>query len=175
MLITAFNPETRDLEKTYSLNPVSAGVTSIAVKNSDRFNNNDRIMIGEMGMEKTEIVTVSATTPTSLTIGATQFAHESDTPIYVLRFDQVKFYRSTTGQDGPYAPLATVAMDVDNAELQTLYDDTSGLASYYYKVSFYHSLDSLESATSDPIQGGGYTRRQVGNIITEILQEGGGR
>lgn len=174
MLIPVFNPEITDYEKSYLADDYTVGVTTVNVKNNERFAANDRIMIGEMGQEKTEIVTVSAvdsSNDTGLTIGATQFPHSADEPVIVLQFDQVKYYRSTTGSSGTYNSLATVALDVDNDTLQTVYDDTAGLSTYYYKVSFYHSIDAVESALSDPIPGGGWLRDQVGHIIDEVLQE----
>ena len=173
MVIRAFNPETDNLEKSYLSNPYSSGITSVAVKNNDRFATNDRIMIGEMGAEATEVVTVSAVDADgiSLTIGATDYSHSADDPVYKLRFDQVKFYRSTTGSSGTYSALSTQDLDVDNADLKTVYDDTTGTSSYYYKISFYHSISTLESALTDAIQGSGWRREQVGYIIDEILQE----
>lgn len=173
MLLTLLNPETADLEKSYLNASYSAGINSIMVKNSDRFAADDRIMIGEMGQEKTEVVTVSAVASDgqTLTIGATEFSHEADTPVYKLRFDQARFYRSTTTSTGTYTLLATVNLDVDNANLSTLYDDDQGQTTYYYKMTVYHSISTLESAFSDPIGGAGWRRDQVGNIIDEILQE----
>lgn len=172
MVITSYNPDTVDLEKTYLANSYSAGITSIETKNTDNFVVNDRIMIGEMGQEKTEIVTVSAvnSNDTTLTIGATNFDHSADDPVYKLRFDQVKFYRSTDGGVN-YSVLATVALDVDNEDLTTKYNDTTGLTTYYYKTTVYHSLSAVESDYSDVIGGSGWRRDQVGNIIDEILQE----
>lgn len=175
MVISAFNPEVTDLEKSFLLNPYSVGVTSILVKNSDRFAVNDRIMLGEMGQEKTEVVTVSAVNAdgNTLTVGATVFAHSADDPVYRLRFDQVRFYRSTTTSTGTYTLLSTQNLDVDNADLQTVYDDTTGLSTYFYKTTVYHSISTVESAYSDVIAGGGWRREQVGNIIDEILREVG--
>lgn len=173
MLIPVYNPETVDYEGSFLTDNYSLGVTSIDVKNNDRFAANDRIMIGEMGQEKTEVVTVSAINAngTTLTVGATVYPHSADDPVTVLQFDQVKFYRSTTGSSGSYSLLATEALDVDNETLQTVHDDTSGVSTYYYKVSFYHSIDALESALSDPIPGSGWLRDQVGHVIDEVLQE----
>lgn len=172
MLIPVYNPETTDLEKSYLSNPYPAGATSLEIKNNNRVTSNDRIMLGEMGNEATEIVTVSAVSAngTTLTTGATVFPHSADDPVYVLRFDQVKFYRSTDGGVN-YSILSTEAMDVDNADLTTKYDDTSGLPAYYYKFSFYHSIDLVESDFSDVIAGTGWRREQFGRIIDEILQE----
>ena len=174
MILTLINPETADLEKSYLANPYSIGITSIVVKNADRFATNDRIMIGEMGEEKTEVVTVTAgaTDGMTLTIGGTVFSHEADTPVYRLRFDQVKFYRSTDG-GASYTVISTQNLDVDNANLTTIYDDTSGLSTYLYKMTVYHSISTLESAFSDPIQGSGYRRNQVGYLIDELLREVG--
>jgi hypothetical protein len=175
MVISAFNPEVTDLEKSYLLNPYSVGVTAVLVKNSDRFAVNDRIMLGEMGQEKTEVVTVSAVSAdgNTITVGATVFSHSADDPVYRLRFDQVRFYRSTTTSTGTYTLISTQNLDVDNADLQTIYDDTTGTSAYFYKTTVYHSISTVESAFSDPIQGSGWRREQVGHIIDEILQEVG--
>ena len=172
MIIPVFNFETDDLEKSFLNNPYSVVSTSIGVKNNNRFATNDRIMIGEMGNEATEIVTVSAADADgmTLTIGATVFAHSANDPVYKLPFDQVKYYRSTDGGSN-YSILSTQNLDVDNADLTTKYDDTTGLTSYLYKFTFYHSISTVESAFSDAIQGSGWRREQIGNIIDEILQE----
>lgn len=173
MILPVYNPDTTEYEKSYLSLSTAVGVTSLTVKNSDRFAANQRIMIGQMGQEKTEVVTVSAVNADGITItvGATVFPHSADDPVFVLQFDQVKYYRSTTTSTGTYTLLTTVSLDVDNENLQTIYDDVSGLTTYYYKVSMYHSISTVESALSDPIPGGGFSRNQVGNIIDEILQE----
>lgn len=173
MVITTLNPSTDGLEKSYLSNPYSTSTTTIQVKNSDRFAINDRIMVGEMGLEATEVVTVSGVNADqqTLTIGATLFSHEADAPVYRLRYDQVRIYRSTTGASGAYSVLATTNLDVDNADLSTIYDDTSGLSTYYYKTSVYNSISTVESSLTDPIQGSGYRRSQFGYLIDEILRE----
>ena len=172
MVIPVFNPDTDDLEKSFLANPYSVGVTSIIVKNGDRFATNDRILLGEMGTEAAEVVTVSAVAADNitLTVGATVYSHSADDPVYKLRFDQVKFYRSTDGGSN-YSVVSTQNLDVDNADLQTKYDDTTGTSSYYYKFTFYHSISTVESAFSDVIGGAGWRREQVGHVIDEILQE----
>lgn len=171
MVITSYNSTTEQLEKTFLTQPVSAGVTSLTVKNNNKLAANDRIMVGEMGLEKTEILTVTSVSGgTAVVSGATVFSHDADDPIYQLRFDQVKFYRSTTGSTGTYTLLTTVAMDVDNAEKITTYDDTTGVSTYYYKISYYHSISTLESSLSDPVPGTGYARNTVGYLVDEVLR-----
>lgn len=174
MKLRSKNILTTGLEKSSLTSAYAAGVTSIAVNNNDRFINNQKIMIGEMGHERTEIVTIGASvTPgTALTVSATVFAHDADTPVYVLKYDKVKFYRSTTGIAGTYTQLgADVVMDVDNVNLETIYDDTTGLSSYFYKVSFYGTYDSTETDLSDPIAGTGYDRGTVGFLLNEFFNE----
>jgi hypothetical protein len=174
MVIAASNPETDELERSYLIQAYSAGATALKVQNNDRVLVNSRILIGHMGHEGSEIVTVSAQNTTdnqSLTVGATKFPHSIDDPVFVLRFDQVKFYRSTTGKTGTYTLLTTVDMDIDNDQLATYYDDTAGLTTYYYKSALYHSVSTLEAAQSDPVGGGGYARGEVGRFIDEFLKE----
>lgn len=173
MLITVDNFLTDDLEKSYLSDAYSIGVTSIKVKNSDRFGANDRILIGEMGQERSEIVTVDAVSSDkkSLTISQTAFSHSQDDPVFVLRFDQVRFYKSV--DNGSTYSILTGAgqpLDVDNADLQTKYNDLAGGAAIY-KITFYHSLKDIESDYSDEIYGEGWRRNQVGSIIDEVLQE----
>lgn len=175
MIITTLNPSTDALEKSYLANPYSVGVNLIQVKNSDRFQINDRIMIGEMGLEATEMVTVTGINvdQQTLTTTTTLFSHEADAPVYRLRWDQIKIYRSTSGINGSYVVIATVNLDVDNADLSTIYDDTAGTSSYYYKTTVYNSISAVESAQTDPIAGQGYRRNQVGYLVDEILREVG--
>ena len=173
MIITAYNPSTDNLEKSYLTANYAAGVTTILVRNNDRFTNGGRIMLGEMGNENTEIVTVGTVNAdgTTVTVGATKFPHTAADPVYVLRYDQIKFYRSTTTVDGTYSSLVTAALDVDNQTLKTSYDDTTGLTTYFYKVSFFNSVASAESDLSDPIPGEGYGRKQIGTLVNEFLIE----
>lgn len=174
MIITAFNPSTDGLEKTFLSQSYPIGVISVEVKNNQRLLNNDRLLLGEMGLSQTEIVT--AGTPnangTTLPIGTALFSHPANTPIYQLQFDQVKFYRSTTGQNGTYTVLSTVNMDVTSSDLQTTYNDVNAQPGYYYKISMFNSSSLVESALSDPIPATvGWAVGQVGYTIDQIYRE----
>lgn len=174
MIIQAFNPSTDELEQTFLTAPVSAGITSLSVKNNQNFAGSQRVLIGDMGTETAEIISVSGVSGgTTITLSsATTFAHPTDTPVYILQFDQVKFYRATSSS-GTYTVVATVALDVDNDEKKTYYDDTTGLSSYYYKVSLFHSISSVESTLSDPVKGSGYGIKQVGRVMDDMFLEFG--
>lgn len=174
MLITAFNPSTDDLERTFLSQSYNLGVTSVEVKNNQRLNNNDRLLIGEMGLSQSEIVTAGSPNANGTTtpIGATLFSHPADTPIYQLQFDQVKFYRSTTGSTGTFTLLATVNLDVTNADKVTTYNDNTAVAGYYYKVSMFNSVSLVESAQGDPMPATtGWAVNQVGYTIDQFYRE----
>jgi hypothetical protein len=173
MKLQASNPSTKGLEKSFLSTALSAGVTTFDVKNDNLFQPNQVILIGEMGQERSEMVTIqAAVTPgTTLTLTApTVFPHDADTPVYALKYDKVKFYRSTAGLQGAYNLLTTVPLDVDNANLLTIYDDVAGLTSYYYELSFSSTFDGSETALSDPIAGSGYPRGTAGALINEFFE-----
>lgn len=166
MIVTAWNPETEGLEKTNLSQVVQAATNSLRVKNTDRISQNDRILIGEMGMEQSEVVTVgSGKTTTQLPLtGNLKFAHSSDEPVYRLRFDQVLFYRSDE-PDGSYDLIATVDIDVDNRELITEYEDTTGTGTSFYKTKLYNSVTAEETLFSDYISADGYGKKTIGSVI----------
>lgn len=175
MIIQAFNPSVDELETTYLSQSYSAGVTSIETKNNQQFLANSRIQIGAPGLAYTEIVTVSGSpnaNGTTLLIGATLYSHEADSPIYLLQFDQVQFYRSTNGINGTYTLLGTVNLDVTNDNFQTNYNDLTTATGYYYEIAMYNSVSTVTSAFSDPIPAvTGWARNQVGYLVDEILEE----
>jgi hypothetical protein len=173
MIITAYNIDLEGLESTTLTQYAAAAATSLNVHSNQGFANTNHLLIGEMGTENAELGTVNAavTLGTVLPVAATTYGHSANEPVYLMKYNQVKFYRSTTGIGGTYSLLATVNMDVDNENLQTTYDDTGGTSSYYYKVSYYDSLNSYETTQSDPVQGSGYARNTVGFLINEIMSE----
>jgi len=74
----------------------------------------------------------------------------------VISYDQIKVYRSDS-KTGTYALIATVDIDettiADNSPGYTIYDDSTGSSSKYYKVSYYNSGSATESDLSDVFQG----------------------
>lgn len=171
MIVTAWNPETEGLEKTYLSKVVQAGANALSVKNADRIPENSIILVGEMGMEQTEIAKVGPSgTTTNLPLQSNlKFAHSADEPIYKLRYDKVIFYRSDAA-DGAYTIIATVDIDVDNRDKITVYEDTTGNGSSYYKTKFYNSYTSEETAFSDYISAEGYGDKTIGSVIESSVR-----
>jgi hypothetical protein len=166
MLLKAKHPELTS-EKSYLSTAPIAGATSLLVKSVAGIAANQYVLIGNLGDEKSEIVLCSAVTSATntLTVGATKFGHAIDAPVQVIKYNQVKFYKSST-IDGTYTLVQTVDLDVDDTE--TTYDYTAGAASDYYRVSYYNSNSATESQKSDPLLGSGYSRRALASIIKEV-------
>lgn len=171
MIISAYNPKTTELEKTYLSSSVQFDDVNLPVKNNEKFVIGDKVLVGEMGGEQSEIRTASAVDANGLqvTVDALDFDHDSDTPIYKLDFDQINFYRRTSIAGSPTL-MATLDIDVDNADKITRWDDTSSSTAYFYQTSFYNSVTDEETDLSDPIQATGYERKTAGSIIDAVVR-----
>ena len=134
----------------------AVGQTEISCKNAKNISANDFIILGIIGSETAEIIRVSevASNLTSITlITATKFEHLKDSPIKVIRYNQRKFYRSTT-ETGTYSHLSDegspIDIQVDKPE-GTEFEDSSGLSTSWYKATYYNSNSGLESTLADAI------------------------
>jgi hypothetical protein len=129
---------------------VTAGTTSIPVRNTNSFSNLSAVQIGNVGEEQAEVVVVASPSGTSLPItssGTLVYNHPLDTPIYNITYDKIIFKRSTTGTSGTAVAIATVSITPDS--LYTQYDDTSGAATYAYKTQYYNSYTTNTTSESD--------------------------
>jgi hypothetical protein len=171
MIISAYNPKTTELEKTYLSSSVQFDDVNLPVKNNEKFVIGDKVLVGEMGGEQSEIRTASAVAASGLqvTVDALDFDHDSDTPIYKLDFDQINFYRRVSIAASPTL-MATLDIDVDNADKITRWDDTTSSTAYFYQTSFYNSVTDEETDLSDPIQATGYERKTAGAIIDAVVR-----
>ena len=132
----------------------TAGQTELTVINSQGFSANDYIILGTRGSETAEVRQISSTTATTITISvATSFLHEKNESIQLIRYNQRKFYRSTT-EDGTYTELTTegspVSITPDKPE-GTEFEDSTGVSTSWYKVTYYNSYSGLESDIADSI------------------------
>lgn len=171
MIVTAFNPDTDELEKTYLSTFVPKGAVSLPVKNNDRFISGRKIMIGAMGGEKTEMRTAGAIAADKLAIAtdATVFDHNSDDPVYLLQWDKIRWYRRV-GVGGTPTLQTTVDVDVDNADEITQWDDTGALSTHYYQYAYYNSVTTEEGPLSDPVPLSGYDPKAIGAIVDGVVR-----
>ena len=133
-----------------------ANQTELTVKNTNGFAVDDYIVLSRIGSETAEIRQISSITATSITISsATSFLHEKDSIIQVLRYNQHKFYRSTS-ESGTYTQLtgegSPVDIEVSKPE-GTEFEDSTGVSTSWYKVTYFnsHTSDetSLDNATAE--------------------------
>lgn len=173
MNIFAYNPDLTNAEKTSLTSSIAQAATVLKVKNTNAFTNTRRVLIGTPARERSEMGTQSSKTATSITVGATVFSHDPDDPVFALDFDQIKFYRSTTGVNGSYTLLSggTVDIDWDNANGKTTYNDPNALSTYFYKTSYYDSIGAIETPLSAPVQATGYPDNSVGDTILQVVTE----
>lgn len=147
MILKVTNLDVSNNVSTSLSEPAANATTTLNVKNTAGFQQNDYVLVGSMGEEKTELVQITAIpNNTQFTVTALKFDHGTDTMIIFTKFNQVRIFRSTTGGI-VYNVLATVDMQVDR--LITNYDDTTAQPTYYYKTAFFNSITSQASAFSD--------------------------
>jgi len=149
-----------------------SGVTTLNVKNGVNLDDTGLAIIGEPGVDKAEIVTVSAATNNTMTVSATKFSHPANSPVRIARYDKIKIYVSTTGVGGTYNPEATV--DITPDRITTIYYDSDGLANYYYKATYFNSDKSWETPQSSPISGVGitfYSLKKMGERVINLFND----
>lgn len=176
MIITLQNPTIDGLEKTYLSQSYNFGTTSIEVKNNQQFSGNQRVLLGEPGLAYSEVVTTGnpGVNGTTIPISTTLYSHEADTPVYLLQFDQAKFYKSTTGINGTYVllPNCPINLDFTSEDLETVYNDNNAVTGNYYQITVYNSITDIESAFTDPIPAiTGWARNQAGYLIDQMYEE----
>lgn len=158
-----------DTPQTFFTNDTAAGVTTITVQNITGFADNQILILGNLGNQSAEIVTINGT-PASNVItldAATIYPHSASTSVAVIQYDQVEFSTATT-TGGVKSVLGTIALWADNQT--TNYIDNSGATGYYFG-RFKNTIASTFSAYSDPIPVDGYGIYTARSIIDSALSE----
>ncbi len=95
--------DNRNLENNAKYSFLSANYasarTTFVVENCEEFKPDDFILIGEFGSSTTEIRQISSIEKASDTITiseATRFPHPESTKVYIVNYDQVRFFHTTT-------------------------------------------------------------------------------
>lgn len=149
---------------------VAAAATSSTVENNNGFAANDLAVWGALGEEKSEIVTVTSVSGTTTIghTGALTFAHGAQTRISQIKYNQAEIYRATA-EGGSYSLIATADLDID--EVYTIYDDTSGSSSSWYKIRYKNSVASTFSDYSPEVQSTGYEEDSLFSMTEEVLAD----
>lgn len=169
MLLRIDNPSLEGAEQTVLTDSVNTGASNLQVKSSQGLTALDYGVIGPYGVEKTELKQLSTITDTlNIAPASLAYSHSEGDPLTLIRWNQIKIYKATS-LTGTYSILTTVGIDVD--QTTTNYDDTTGLSTDYYKISYYNSQTTVESSLSDPIPGGGIDTNTVRYVTDQILKE----
>lgn len=131
-----------------------ASQTILSVTDTTGFSVNDYIILGVIGNENSEICKIASTNTNSITISvATIHKHYKDEPIQEIRYNQRKFYRSTT-ETGTFSHLSgegsPISIKVDNPQ-GTILEDTTGTSTSWYKATYYNSYSLSETSLDDAI------------------------
>lgn len=143
-----------DPQLTYLTATAVGGTTStLTVVSNSEIVENQILLIGEFGQERSEIVKTHATdaatgtTDIILTAAAT-YSHPVDTPVYIVDYNQIKFAHATTAT-GTKTVLGTEGVEADNT--QTIYKDKTKNSGFYFK-KYYNSISAaFTAATTDII------------------------
>jgi len=119
------------------------GSTTLKITNNDGFADNDYIVI-EPYTSRAEIVKISSSTITSFTVAATQFAHDINSKIWRLPYNQIRFYESSES-GGTFTVVTDSTIDMDYRSNYTNFGYAAGDEAYYFKRTFYNSTSTAES------------------------------
>lgn len=141
-----------------SLDASAAGVT-LTLRNTDQFDDQHLILVGNAGEETSEIRVPSDVTGNVVTIDALSYAHAKGTKVYMLRGSKIRVYRAPN-VNGLRPALDTYTL-VDDVDLQAdqvsiqFTDDTGG-SGYWYLFTFYNYINSEESEKvyGEAVRGG---------------------
>lgn len=135
------------------------------------------LCIGEIGNERTEIVTTSsATGPSSsykeITLSAGMaFDHTQDTKVYIIDWNRADLQWSATAT-GTKSTIRAYPLIIQPDQHETLFVDTSQTSGFYF-VRFNETVGNTNSSFSDPIPFGGYDDNSVFSIKQRAIDSVG--
>lgn len=155
----------------------AVGATALTVKDNLDFLVNDQFIIGSLGSQKSEKLSVTSLTGnTVINTAATKFNYLRFDVLTKLFGDKMKIYTApnvdgTIPADAAFTNLlTTLTIDIDNK--YTNYTDPAGSSAVWYKYTYFNSVSSAETSLADSVavRGG-----NVGSYCTidDIRQEAG--
>jgi hypothetical protein len=159
-------PNLSDTEKTYLDADYSTGL-ALTVLNNYGFANDDFVIVGEPGEEKTETKDVTGQTGnTQIDISANlKFPHNKGCIVYRYEYDQYEIYRY---RSSVWTLISTSNIQWDKRE--TIYIDANGLSTDSYKYRLKNSAATTYSDYSPTIAATGFTKAQVGYMINHVRE-----
>lgn len=173
---------TQNSAYSYLVDNYSSSVSSITIVNTEGFSADDFILIEDFGKETAEIFRIGSVNTTtgvitlqtsSGTSTNTKFAHPESTKVYVLPYDQVRFYRTAAAGDitdetptfSTNSPLNSWT-DLDPASWFSVYEDTTNTTGFAW-FQYRNSVSLVSSSESNPIPYAGF----AGNTVAQIFED----
>lgn len=154
MIVTQNHPNITRNPRTFFTVKQVVGATALTVANNEGFAQYDYVVIGEPMSDTCEIRHIASITGNNtITVDALVLDHAVNTPVVLIPYNKVRFYRSTDA-GASYSIHAT--KDIAIASAATFNDDGSSVTTYLYKNAFYNEHYNRESGYSAAISGAGY-------------------
>lgn len=163
-------PDTSTNELTYLSSDEAAGQTTLSVVSGNNFSANEYVLIGNVGSEQSEIVLVSGQSSSTLTTGATTFAHPRGTSVRFIPFNQIEIDDDT---DSSFGSATTTTVNIRPDSSETFLEDIDGTSSTYYRVRFVHEQGVRQSSYSDGVIATGYALNSVFSVKKLALESVG--
>jgi len=105
-------------------------------------------------------------------------SHPAGTTVYIISFNQVRFYHSATEVDANVSDLTLTALaaaqDIDPTQIVNFYNDAVQTSGYYY-FRFSDSVNTVNDRYSDAIPWGAkegkFARNQVGYLLDYVSKK----
>lgn len=154
----------------------AASATSFTVLDTAGFAQNQYVVLGQLGVEQSEIKTVNAAVSagTALTLTTSTFAHGAGTPLKRILFNQWRIYGNSTNTTSGATLVATVDVQVDAP--QTTYVNTSTEFSFYFALPYDSAAGITSTDYSDGVANStSYADNTVGSLMNASLDEAKGK
>lgn len=160
-------------------NIVSAG-TTIRLQSLQGFqslttSSGQIVLIGEIGMERSEILRTSNSTAPSASYkevtlrDSLNFDHPQDTKVYIVDWNRADIEWSATAT-GSKSTLVAYPVAIQADVKETLFTDSTQSSGFYF-TRFNESIGNTNSDWSDPVAFGGYDDNSVASIKKRALDE----
>ena len=157
---------------------VASGATSITVQSILGVSINNLLLFREIGSEKAEIIATHASTAPSgntvtLVAAGLVEAHPAGTVVYVIPWNQVRFYSAATEIDANAAAgvglsALAAAQNIDPTQVENVYVDTTITSGFLYH-RFSDSINTVNDIYSDPVPWSQFIVQFAENEVGYIL------
>jgi len=168
-IITIKNPVPLESPFTLIGSDYSSG-TTLVVEDTSNWKDNDLILVGGQGNEKTETtdLTGAPISETSLVITAMGHEHSTDESVQKVLWDKYDVQYKTDVSD-PWSDLV-LAQDFDWSGTETTYIHSDGASNYYYRSRYGNSATNTYSDYSGTVSATANTRSSVGSMIDQVRE-----